>query len=192
MPRDGRDLGQRHPEEVVQRDDRSVRRIETPERRVHQLAVGERARDVGLRGGIDGGELDLDRSPSPAPGDVETGVDGQSMEPGVEPLGIAKSRQVAPGADERLLDGVARELRVPEDQASRRVQPREPGIDELGEGVMIALPRAFDVPQEARGGGKKKKKKKKKTAPRQARSATVGAETSAARAGRDTFSPRPR
>jgi hypothetical protein len=38
------DLVQRHPEEVVHRDDRPVTRIETPERRVHELAIG----DLGL------------------------------------------------------------------------------------------------------------------------------------------------
>jgi hypothetical protein len=37
-----------------------------------------------------------------------------------------------------------RELRVPEDQASCRVQPREVDVDERGEGVMLASPRPFD------------------------------------------------
>ena len=46
-----RHLGQRHPQQVVQRDDRSMPGIEAPERRVHELAVGERARVVGLRWG---------------------------------------------------------------------------------------------------------------------------------------------
>ena len=89
-------------------------------------------------------ELDLDRTPSPAPGEVETGVDGQAMEPGVEPIRVAQTRQVAPGADECLLDRVARELRVPKDEAGRRVQPREGRVDERGEGVMIAPLRASD------------------------------------------------
>ena len=66
------------------------------------------------------------------------------MQPGVEPIRVAETGQVAPGADECLLDRVARELRVPKDQASGRVQPREGRVDESGEGVMIAPPRAFD------------------------------------------------
>ena len=53
------------------------------------------------------------------------------MQPGVEPVRVAKARQVAPGPDERLLDRVARELRVPKDEASGRVQPREGRVDEL-------------------------------------------------------------
>ena len=139
-----RHVGQRHPQQVVQRDDRAVPGIQAPEGEVHELPVGQRAGMVDGGGGVDGVQLDLDRAPASAPGEIEAGVDGQAMDPGVEPLGIAKSRQVAPGPDQRLLDGVARELRVPEDQAGRRVQPRKRRVDELGEGVMIALPRAFD------------------------------------------------
>ena len=38
---------QRHAEQVIQRDDRAMARIETPKRRIDQLAVGQRARKVG-------------------------------------------------------------------------------------------------------------------------------------------------
>ena len=81
---------------------------------------------------------------TPAARDVEAGVDGQAMEPGIEPVGVAQARQVSPCPEERLLDRVARELRVPEDEPGRRVQPREGQVDERGEGVMIALPRSLD------------------------------------------------
>src|SRR4029079_9892258 len=93
---------------------------------------------------MDRSDLDLAVPPSTAPHEVEAGVDSQATQPGIEPVGIAESRQIAPCADERLLDRVARELLVAEDHASGRVQPREPRIDERGEGVMIAPPRAFD------------------------------------------------
>jgi hypothetical protein len=66
------------------------------------------------------------------------------MEPGVETLGIAKSGEVPPGSDVSLLDGVTCEFRVPEDQPGCRVQPHDRRVDELGEGVMIALLRSFD------------------------------------------------
>ena len=139
-----RHVGQRHPEQVVQRDDGAVPGIEALQGPVDELPVGERAGVVGVRRCVDGRELHLDRAPAPAPGQVEAGMDGQTVEPGVEPVRVAKPRQVAPGADEGLLDRVARELRVPENQAGGRVQPRERRVDERGEGVMIALPRAFD------------------------------------------------
>ena len=52
-------------------------------------------------------------------------VDRQSMEPRIETVRVAQARQVAPGADECLLDRVARELAVTEDEPGGRVQPRD-------------------------------------------------------------------
>ena len=66
------------------------------------------------------------------------------MDPGVERVRVAQPGQVPPGPDERLLDRVARELRVVEDQSGRCVQPRDALADELGEGVMIAPPGPLD------------------------------------------------
>ena len=71
-------------------------------------------------------------------------MDDELAQPGVELVGVAKRRQVPPGADEAFLDGVARELRVAEDQAGGCVQPRDGRAGERGEGVMIALLCPFD------------------------------------------------
>ena len=76
-------------------------------------------------------ELDLDDPAAPTAGQVEAGVDGQAMEPGIEPVGITQSRQVAPGPDEGLLDRVAGQLRIPEDEAGGPVQPRGGPAGEL-------------------------------------------------------------
>src|SRR5436305_8587720 len=78
------------------------------------------------------------------PNEVEARVDDQSMEPGVEPIRVTKAGQVSPGSDGCLLDRVARELRVAEDQAGSRVQPREMDVEQGREGVMIASPRPFN------------------------------------------------
>ena len=78
------------------------------------------------------------------PCDVEAGVDGQAMEPGVEPLGVTQHPKVAPGSDERLLDRVAGQLRVAEDEAGGPVQPRAGIAGKHGEGVMIAATRSLD------------------------------------------------
>ena len=66
------------------------------------------------------------------------------MEPGVEALRIAETGEMPPGSDVALLDRVACELRVPEDEPGRRVQPHDGRVDELGEGVMIAPLRSLD------------------------------------------------
>ena len=95
---------------------------------------------------MDGRELDLDGPPSTTTGLVDAGVDGESVEPGLEPVGIAKLRQVVPCPDEAVLDRVACELGVPEDQAGGAVQPHGGHTGELGKGVMIAPPRALDEP----------------------------------------------
>ena len=66
------------------------------------------------------------------------------MQPGIEPVRVTKTGQVAPGADQAVLDRVARELRVPDDEAGGRVQPRKPNVEQRGEGVMLASPRLLD------------------------------------------------
>ena len=66
------------------------------------------------------------------------------MDPRVEPVGVAQPRQVPPRVDQCLLDRVARELRVPEDQPGGRVQSRDDPADEHGKGVMIARPGSLD------------------------------------------------
>ena len=50
------------------------------------------------------------------------------MQPGVEPVRITKSGQIPPGAYQGVLDRVARELRVPKDEARGRVQPGEAAV----------------------------------------------------------------
>ena len=95
-------------------------------------------------GAVDGVELDLDHPPASTTREIETGVDGQAVEPGIEPVGVTQPRQVAPGSDEGLLDRVAGQLRVAEDETGGAVQPRDGPAGKLGEGVMIALPRSLD------------------------------------------------
>jgi len=137
-------LGQRHPQEVVQDDDRAPVRIEVLERLVQQLAVGDDGRHVGHSRTVDRCQLDLDRSAPPSTRDIDAGMDDELAQPGVELVGVAKRRQVPPCADESILDRVSRELRVPEDQPGGRVQPRDGRAGERGEGVMIAPLCPFD------------------------------------------------
>ena len=65
------------------------------------------------------------------------------MQPGFESIGVAQSRQVPPGANEGLLDGVPCSLGLPEDESCGRVQAIDRGACEHGKGVMIAPPRPF-------------------------------------------------
>ena len=82
-------------------------------------------------------------APPPA-GLVEAGMDGQPVEPGIEPARVAQSGQVPPGSHQRFLDRVSGEFPVPEDRGAR---PRPGARGRAGkhrEGVMIAPPRPLD------------------------------------------------
>ena len=75
-------------------------------------------------------ELHLDDAPAAMPRDVQAGVDGQAMEPGVEPLGVTQHPEVAPGSmsaswtasrassGSRRMRRAARSSRVPASRAS--------------------------------------------------------------------------
>ena len=127
----------------MQDDDRPTPLVELAHDVIDKRSLSDRIGEVGDGGLDDLEDLDFDGPPSPTAHLIEAGIDGKSVDPGVEPIGVAEAPQVAPGPEHGLLDGVARELAVSKDQASGRVQPRDRSADELSEGVMIAIPRAF-------------------------------------------------
>ncbi len=69
------------------------------------------------------------------------------MEPDLEALGVAQPRELAPGEEECLLDGVLRPLHVPEDPVRDGEAAVAFQVDELGEGALVALPRPLDQPR---------------------------------------------
>ena len=125
-PERRRHLWQRMAEEVVGDDDRSVRRDRggaSARSTWSRSATAGRRSSTGTLGG--GSQLDLDDPAASPRRIIEAGTDGEPVDPGVEPVGVAQPREVPPGVDQRILDRVARELRVPEDEAGGRVQPRD-------------------------------------------------------------------
>jgi hypothetical protein len=138
------DLGQRHPDEVMENDDGAPLGLEPAESLVEKLPFGHVRGHVAAEGFGHGRQLDLVDATATPSCEVEARVGCQSVEPGVEPIRVAQPGQVPPGSDEGILDRVSRELAVPEDEASGRVQPREGSAGDRGEGVMIALPRSLD------------------------------------------------
>ena len=65
-------------------------------------------------------------------------------EPGVEPVRVAQPGEVPPGPHHRVLDGVPREVAVPEDEAGSRVQARDGRARQRREGVLVASLRPHD------------------------------------------------
>jgi hypothetical protein len=72
---------------------------------------------------------------------VDAGPVQEPVQPSVEPIGASQGGQIAPGADERLLDRVLRLVGVMQDQTGCCVQPPDRGAGKRGEGVMIASSR---------------------------------------------------
>jgi hypothetical protein len=88
---------------------------------------------------VDEGDVDL--VPPRPPRLIDAGADEQPAKPLVETIGIPECGQITPGPDERVLDGVLGLFGVPQDEPGGRVQARDRGGCQRGEGVMIALPR---------------------------------------------------
>jgi hypothetical protein len=87
---------------------------------------------------VDREKLDLERS-TPGPARlVQAGMHDETADPGIEPVGVTKGRQIPPGTDEGVLDGVLRTFGIAEDQPSDRVQSTDRGACQDREGVMIA------------------------------------------------------
>lgn len=122
----------------MQHDDRALGGVDGREHAFDVEGVGYPGRGVRDRCVVEGRELDFEESAAALPSDVEAGVDGQSVEPGTQPARVPKAAQVLPCPKRRLLDRIAREVRVTEDQPGRRVQSREVPADEHAEGLMIA------------------------------------------------------
>jgi predicted DNA-binding protein len=128
----------------VEDEYRPVLRAQPAEAPLQLVALGDDGRLVGGERWRERREFDLDGSPAPAAGDVETGIHRQPVDPRVESIRIAQPRQVSPGSDERVLDGVPGEILVAKDQASDRLEPTDRPVEKHGEGVMIAPPGSLD------------------------------------------------
>ena len=139
----GRHIGQRHPEEVVQDDDR------TPLGREGRSAWSSRSRSAtppeksATEGACIGVSSTSKARRLRRRSRSRQALTTQSM---TQASYRSTSRNVGSSArpEHRFLDRVPRELGVPEDQASGRVQARDVGAGQHGEGVMIAPLRSLD------------------------------------------------
>lgn len=136
-------LRQRQLQKEAQDDHSSLLGFEARERTLEKVPIGDLRRHVSNGRLVENGELHLDDPPASSPGLVEAGIDREAVEPWPEPVRVAQPGQVSPGSHHRILDRVARELRVPQDESGSRVQPRDRRVDERDEGVMIAPLRPF-------------------------------------------------
>jgi hypothetical protein len=66
------------------------------------------------------------------------------MQPSVESIAVAQTAQVAPGPDERVLDGILRGIPIAQDPPRDRVQAVVCGGHEVIKGLVIAPLCALD------------------------------------------------
>ena len=76
--------------------------------------------------------------------DVGAGADDQPVQPGVEPLGVAQRRQIAPGPHQCILGRILREFGVAKEESSDRVQPIDGAACQHAEGLTVSASRPLD------------------------------------------------
>jgi len=106
----------------MQDDESAMLRGQADERALDEVTIRQVKTGIASRRFVDGSNLDLGWATPTSAGLVEACIHEKAVEPGVEPVRITKSGQVPPGSHQGVLDRVARELRVPEDEARGRVQ----------------------------------------------------------------------
>ncbi len=92
------------------------------ERPLDGVAVRDPCKVVTWRRRLQGELPDLGGAASGAPHLVVAGVDEQPVQPGVEPIPIAKGAEVAPCPQQRVLHGILGQVGLAEDPPRDRVQ----------------------------------------------------------------------
>jgi hypothetical protein len=108
------------------------------------VSIDELPEAIFARRLVDLGDGDLDRPPSAPPDLVLAGSNEQPVEPGVESIAIPKAAKVAPGPDERVLNGILRGIPIAQDPPRDRVQAVVCGTREGIECLAVAPLCALD------------------------------------------------
>jgi hypothetical protein len=127
-----------------QHEHRPVLDGEFEEGALQLVAVGELGEVVARLLPFDGELRQLDHATARAPGVVTAGIDEEAVQPCVEGAGIAQTPDLAPGLDQRVLNGVLRGIPIAQDPPRDRVQPVVCGGREDIESLVIAPLCAFD------------------------------------------------
>jgi len=131
------DLRQAEPEVVVEDDNRPLLGREPPEATFELIAIDDRDGGVRHRRSVDRKDPNGGRPAAATPDLAVTRVDEEPVQPRVEPLGIAKSRQLAPRQHERLLDGILGRAEIAQDPERDREEPIAACTCQAGERFLI-------------------------------------------------------
>jgi len=131
-------LHEGQPEIVVQHEDRPLLDRKPAEGPLQFVTVGDGVGAVRGRRPIDGQDPD-GRRPTASPlRFVVAGVDEDAVNPRLEPLGIPKLRDAAPGENEGVLQCVLGESRVAQDPEGDRVEDVADLVHQDGERLSVA------------------------------------------------------
>jgi hypothetical protein len=111
--------------------------LQAPEAPFELVAIPEGADVIGRRR-LSSDELDLPGKSTTVSPLVVAGVDDQPVQPRVPTLWVAQTRKLSPGVLEGFLDGVFREVRIPEDQPGNGVEAVGGSGREDLEGLVVA------------------------------------------------------
>lgn len=116
------DLRRLEPEVVVEHEDSALVVRETPEATLQLVPVHEAGNLVGSGGAVGWEDADGRRHPGSATSLRVALVHDEARRPRDELVGVAEVRQLPPRTDQRLLERVLRQARVPQDPLRDRVQ----------------------------------------------------------------------
>ena len=140
----GGNLGERQAEVVVEDEDRALLQRQPPESALHRVTLEDGAVVVASRRLIGWEQSNVGRPVATALGLSVACVDEEAPQPGVEAIDIPELRQLPPGEDERLLDGVFREPEIAQDPIRNREESIASGARQAGKGVLISGSRSLD------------------------------------------------
>ena len=131
------DRGRLVSEVVTQYEDRTLFRLQSAERAIHDVAIHD-ARELVARGVIGQLEdLELGVPATVSPRVLDAHVREHALEPEVEPVRIAEVRQVTPGDHQRVLKGILGPVDITKDPAGDPVQAIETRTHQVHEGDLV-------------------------------------------------------
>jgi hypothetical protein len=132
---------------VMQDDDGPMLGREGPEGSLQGIAVVDGHGLVPCRRPVDRQRPDVGAPPAVPPELLVAGIDHEAMKPDLEALGVAEPRELAPGEEDRLLDGVLGPLPIAQDPMGDGVAAVTVEVDQVREGAFVAFPRLLDQPR---------------------------------------------
>jgi hypothetical protein len=137
-------LGQLEAVEVAQHEEGPLLDRETAEAALELIPVDDLTELVACARDLDRKDPEVEDAIALTFGIRKAGAHDQAMEPGIEPVRVAKAGKVTPGGHERVLERVLRPIDVAEDSLCEREQAVAPNPDQVGVGLTVSVSRRLD------------------------------------------------